>query len=514
MINENKITITVPKLAPADGVVFYVDGGSAPTNPGYGGSGVHGYAYSFTPPKKGSGNADVKLTSSGYIANDEVGHEHQIVTPLYYFDSVTSFKHLVTNNATELSAGLSALIRAEESKIPKINIHADSNYFVEGTNKWLSVWKRNFWKNRSGNLLPNIEIWKQIDEVVKRIHENKQELTISHIYGHSGFLGNEIADRLATIGVMWSKQSKVKSLFTVYPPTKYWDKNSIIDEVSGEMIRIEKHPFLNMPRLVFSTFPETQVEGRYLLASAIKDDDLSLIGAVDPDKCLSVVILDQPEPIVEKFIKHQTKFSFDIPSIIVARLDYLLKPSNYVDISQYGIDIFAQSHPLQLDLISIDKQPVSRELRPPRKAQWEMDELTNLYKKLISFKEKDKSLIVTDITAVIYDSVTEAKTKQTKLKIKDEFVVGFSHFDTSISFSSVDGIESADCRFSLGIDIPERNTLKRLETMNPKVYAVTWTEEGHTPDMLKSYRVATIIEVQGGIGIWAGVYSNLRIVKI
>lgn len=499
----------------ADGIVLYTDGGSRGPSPGpgYGGSGIHGYAYSFEHPKKGSGNTTVKLTTIGYIANEEVSTEHQLVTPLAYVDSVTSFNTWVTNNVAELTAGIKALQMAIDSKIQNIYILADSKYFVDGTNEWLDKWKENGWKLRSGHPVGNLDLWLTIDQLVDTIYKNKQSLIIGHIYAHSGFLGNELADRLATIGITRSMSGIAGSIDKIYAATKYWDKNTYTDE-SGNQIRIEKHPFLGMGRFMFSTYAESIVPGRYLLSSAIKDDDLSLIGSVDPNRSLAVVYLDEPEPIIEGFIEYQCKFSMDLPSIIIGRLDYLMKPSNYIDILTYGPGIFLRSNPLKLDLFDVSNQPISRELKPARKAQWEVDEYNNLNTVLKSYQAGEKDIVVTDLTSRIYDIEEDEKSKQLKYKLNSEFVVGLAHLNAPIAFNSADGMETTDCRLSLGIDIVERNLLKRLEAMCPKISAITWCDSDPAPGVVKSFRVATVIEVKGGIGIWAGVYSNLRIVNL
>lgn len=496
-----------------DGIVLYTDGGAAPSNPGYGGSGVHGYTYSNEYPKKGTGNSDVRLTTGGYIANSEVT-DQQPITPLQYIDWVKSYKDLITNNAAELNAGLMALEYIIVNKIPYAVIHSDSTYFVEGSKDWVEVWKQNGWKRRNGTPIPNLEIWIKISQYLEVIRNNKQELRISHIYGHAGFIGNELADRLATIGVLKSKNREFVDQCNIYPTTKYWDKNSYTNKETNTVVKVEKHPLFSLPRLVFTTHAETQLPGLYLLASAVKDDELSLIGSADPQKSLSVIHLETPEPLVEQFIEYQTQFALDIPSIVLARLDYLLKNDVYIDLMTYGIQMLEKTHPLRLDLYSLDQQPVSRELKPPRKAQWEMDEFDNLYKKLLSFKERNEDLIVTDITEVLYDIEPTKDGKDVKHKLKEQYNVGFTHFDTTVEYHVVDGSEMVNCRLTMGIDLPDRNTLKRLESYSPKVSVITWQDEPPQEGRIKSYRVAVVIEVKDGIGIWAGVYSNLRIVNI
>ena len=53
------------------GLVLYTDGGCRP-NPGYGGSGIHGYLYTEEVPKKGAGQGLNILTAEGYVVKSEV----------------------------------------------------------------------------------------------------------------------------------------------------------------------------------------------------------------------------------------------------------------------------------------------------------------------------------------------------------------------------------------------------------------------------------------------------------
>jgi hypothetical protein len=58
----------------------------------------------------------------------------------------------------------------------------------------------------------------------------------------------------------------------------------------------------------------------------------------------------------------------------------------------------------------------------------------------------------------------------------------------------------------MGIDLLDRNSLRKLEELNPKVTVVTWK----TGDNVFQY--ATVIEAGDDIGIWASVNSNIRVV--
>ncbi len=57
----------------------------------------------------------------------------------------------------------------------------------------------------------------------------------------------------------------------------------------------------------------------------------------------------------------------------------------------------------------------------------------------------------------------------------------------------------------LGIDLPTRNALNRLATVDTKVKVITW------PESRNGFRYATVIETADDVSIWVGSYSNLRV---
>lgn len=98
-----------------------------------------------------------------------------------------------TNNRMELTAiiaGLSALTRPCE-----VVICTDSQYVKNGMESWIHGWKRNGWKTANKQPVKNEDLWKQLDEQVKR-----HQVTWTWVKGHSGHTENERADALANLG--------------------------------------------------------------------------------------------------------------------------------------------------------------------------------------------------------------------------------------------------------------------------------------------------------------------------
>ena len=97
-----------------------------------------------------------------------------------------------TNNRMELTAAISAL---EALKEPcEVTLTSDSKYLTYAINKgWLVNWKKRGWKKSDGEALPNLDLWKKIDELIS-LHK----VTFVWVKGHEGHAYNERCDTLAT----------------------------------------------------------------------------------------------------------------------------------------------------------------------------------------------------------------------------------------------------------------------------------------------------------------------------
>ena len=139
-----------------------------------------------------------------------------------------------------------------------------------------------------------------------------------------------------------------------------------------------------------------------------------------------------------------------------------------------------------------------------------VDSLAELSAKLEQYLAKHPLIACTDLTETLYEkSVAVSKKGEvtTSLKLKAEYNVGFAAFQAEAAYCVDDSQQSkAVVTLTLGIDLLDRNALKRLESLNPKVTLITWLEAPHV------FRYATVVETATDRGIWAGVYSNLRVV--
>ena len=61
-----------------------------------------------------------------------------------------------------------------------------------GITEWISGWKAKNWQTATKKAVKNVDLWKDLDEISAR-----HEVEWKWVRGHSGDIGNELADQLA-----------------------------------------------------------------------------------------------------------------------------------------------------------------------------------------------------------------------------------------------------------------------------------------------------------------------------
>lgn len=98
-----------------------------------------------------------------------------------------------TNNRMELTAALRALEWIGANVGPsKANLYSDSQYVVKGCNEWRHRWRARGWR-KNGADIPNADFWRRLDAALEA-----SPLRLIWVRGHSGIVGNERADSLAS----------------------------------------------------------------------------------------------------------------------------------------------------------------------------------------------------------------------------------------------------------------------------------------------------------------------------
>lgn len=101
-----------------------------------------------------------------------------------------------TNNRMELTAAIE-IFRAIADESGDLAIHTDSSYVLNGATKWARGWERNGWMTAAKEPVANDDLWKLL---LRLADERKKFGAVAWVKvpGHSGVIGNERADAIAT----------------------------------------------------------------------------------------------------------------------------------------------------------------------------------------------------------------------------------------------------------------------------------------------------------------------------
>lgn len=170
---DNNPKKVLPIIEEIEGdVVIYCDGGCTP-NPGKAGSGVAVYR------------------------NNEVSE-------LWY----GLYETMGTNNTAELGALHQSLLIAQKEiqKGNTVEIKCDSMYSIDCIKKWAISWEKKAW-TKKGGAIKNLEI---IQKTYALYNTIKKDVNLSHIKAHSGFEGNELADRMTMFAIQEESEEFVQ----------------------------------------------------------------------------------------------------------------------------------------------------------------------------------------------------------------------------------------------------------------------------------------------------------------
>ena len=500
------------------GFVGYTDGGARP-NPGYGGIGVHGYTFSSEPPKKGSGNPNYILTSTGYLNKKFNGDSDTTqVKPINYIDVYSSIKAPVTNTITEIGAACCALDYAINNNAMKVTIITDNETVVSAANEWIDTWRSNNWYKSNGEEVKNKDHWLRLDSYLNKIKGYGGDVKFKWIKGHADHPGNKEADQLATIGVIKSRRAALfneetyPSKFTISSPDGYWNKEQ------------EKNPLLVQRCLYMYTDPTQNVPGEYYLGNHGKDDEL--IGNRMADGYHSFVRLNEPNMAIENVRTFQINLTGDDYKLAMIRLDKLFDKRTHRMVLEYGWDCLQRGKNKNPDVLFVDGfvekkkkgkstvesiVPLSKIIDPPIIAHRAIDAVNKLREMLDKVNNNEGDYFLTNITDLLYDTELKQGKKQTdpiiQKILKKEFAMGYSTVEVNAQFTENEQ-DRVKINLILGIDLPHKNSLKKMETMNPTINVITWAESDQV------LRYATIIKIDSGQAIYSGVFTNIRILSM
>ena len=540
------------------GLVLYADGGARPSNPGYCGSGIHGYLFSTNPPKKGSGNPNNYLLDTGYTlktnkkplpADDFMEEDRELinrvnaittkpiekpkneVTPIQYIDVGISYRKMETNNVGELRAGIYCVEIAKsmiENKIPLLNLTVvcDSEYVKKGIMIYVKSWAKNGWLKSDGKLPANLDDWKELYHAVEHLRSLGVKVVFEWTKGHAGDQGNTLADQEATASALFAMTSMTSNpeKDSLLPGMSYWRGTEAV--VFQRMSQPEgywkneakKHPFMGVPTLYFNTLPELNRKGVYALGT--RTNDFHEAGKRNGSEGLALVSLSEPDLMVESVIARQQELSGLNNEYYICHLLKLYNPVVVQSYSAWNKHSFYKplSHNEGMSFINKERiGPVTLHQKPIRLGFRIAAAFDDLEGKLaLALKDTPTlapcgtpMIMETDITHLFYEAkLNKAQEVTDEAVLKTAFKVGAVKIPVKVKYANQGEVKEIDVILTFGIDLPDRNTLKRCETLNPKMSILTWMESP------VAMRHATLIRGNdGSVGLWCGYYSNLRLIN-
>ena len=124
------------------------------------------------------------------------------------------------------------------------------------------------------------------------------------------------------------------------------------------------------------------------------------------------------------------KESSDVNRLAFIRTDALFANNRSEDVIKYGISAFIQKNANRIDLNSADKEPILRDINPPRLAMRTFDHLNTLFTRLQMFQDNRLNargnFAITDITDHFYDTSKKTVKGEEVItrSLKNSFKVG------------------------------------------------------------------------------------------
>lgn len=478
------------------GMVAYTDGSAIP-NPGYSGSGIHGYVYDITLVDKPAIVESHYPTSTGYLPAQIPLKNQSHVKPTYYFDSAVPYAGARTNNYAEVAAVLFILQQVKSLGIHHVHINSDSQYAIKGITVGCPVWARTGWRRRDGSEIPNVELFKQIHSLIQELKSGPSPITlvIEWVKGHNGIFGNTHADALAAVGRRMAEQGEPSANFKMTESKGYWK------------VETERHPLMNLRRLYFNSLNDYVSPGRYYQAESGQSD--MIFGKPVPESTFSVLHMNEPDELVELVRDRQIVTACGSNAIFMLNMDTLYSKPVFRLLNQFKqAAVVKDRRSFNLEAanestLTIEQNPTGLTIRAIECIH-HLEDLLERFKlyEAIGYDHPDNNIAMVkhDVTEAFFQQV-EKKTKVVT-ELRPEFIVGYVEHPLTVKESYQGQSIDVQIPLLLGRDLPQRNNLKRLESFSPNLSLITWREAEMT------LRYAMVITCSNANGIWANYYSN------
>ena len=469
------------KEEPLYTAVVYSDGSAGPSNPGWIGSGVHGYLYKDDDIKDKLNDApNGYLTcTKGYVKVDLAKNLTKVL-PSYYINGMFTLDRIATNNVAEARAMTIVTRKLLESdiRLKKIYIKTDSSY-AKGIFDRLIM---DEYKLEELSLRPNSDIWFEVLDLLKELSKNNIEIEIIKVLGHSDVLGNIITDSLANLARYNSERNVIGDFFKITPNNKYWKPN------------IKKEPFLNVKSLFFNHADRDINPYRYVIMDYNTTNE---IGTNDNSALFGLIYTKGQFTEIEEVLdldKQLCNHNYTLSELNMSTFysqeynyfkehfgDMVYKPNK----RETGFDIF--DLPLTFSTFQgLAKVAFNRTL-----------ELDTTYKNFITFQAGDETpnSEFIDITNLIYKDNEKGK-RNCFLGQNEKFLnYTYNHNGKDVKVT-----------LSLGTELPNRNILKNIEKEVKNVYLEIVKKD-------KILQTNVIVVTEDIIGVYTNFFTRNIITK-
>jgi len=452
--------------------IFSVDGSAFP-NPGDYGFGVHGYIYETATYNKNNDRPTTHYTTdTGYVVREDMSRsDSKEVKPTHYLDMIGGYSNIGTNNMGELLAIVEVLryFNTSDVNVNDIIIQSDSKYAIGACNAMLAGSKK--WNVPDK---PNLDILRNMSAVVDASNERGAKVTLVKVKGHSGDLGNHLADRLALLGRVNSSKG-IYGIKYNFRAGKYWK------------LKDDKHPFINVNHLFFTN--DTRIENSYIIMDYPTDIEL---GKKTNESLYGVVVMKEPIPLVDNVVNAFNNNMRSLGILSTIKVSNLTNQYHIVNRDAFGDDVYMfNSRSNELNVM--DNLQLANHIRPAGLATQMYTKTLNLRSILDSYLKNEPTTVrqFHDVTDVFFGK--DAKDKPVCILNNGARIV-----DVNITVNK----KQHKLPMLLGIDLIPRNNIKRLEKLNPKVTIVSDIVGG------KVIEYYTVIECDDGVAIYCNFYSN------
>lgn len=508
------------------GIVFHTDGGGhlgGLNGVNIGGYGFHGFIHANTPTKTGPGCNGYKISTLGYLAkslpdnakvdimvdprlpeSDPYRQATAPAMPVVYFNGLGSL-HDATNNVAE-AEGFRAAIRnlvrlSKEVTFTSVHFCIDSKYVIN-TVKFREKYRANNWCRADGQPLANkgmwVEILQELDEALKLV---ECPWSIQWVKGHSDYLGNIQADKLATSALNAAQNDYFFNSFAVKPAQGYWNTSNP---------DVETHYFLVDQKWY------TQVNNEI----ALTDDNRSIlfVGTHDEDERVGQLISDHSQGVVHIGKLPATlnavrqigvaidpvRNSLETNGIWCGNLNNLMNGDlceqimthggKLLKLNGYGKTITSNGKELLYRLTGrLENEAMIR--------YHNLEVLLNAFEK----GELDERCVTNDITDYFLQTVEGKKKNEVKVIAPPDASLKIPlKVNVKLPNDSMYSEITTEVTLTYGITLPRRRVFGGVKDQKPKVTLLTVFEP------FVGFRVYSIIQLENGdTALWTNVASNL-----